>query len=472
MLRPAPSRAALRPPARRAPPGARRRTSLGTLRGALPGRLLSATLRAAALAAGLAAAGCGGGGDGGEAPTAGAADGLTEVQWVKSVMTGLYLYADRVGDPDLSQARTAGQALEALRVVPPDRFSYVEARGAYDGFFDEGRALGLGIGYRIVGDAIVLRFVQPDSPAGRAGLRRGDRIASIDGATAASLVAAGRVAAALGPATAGLALRLAWMRDGTTVEAIVAKDWYTVAPVLESRVIERDGRRIGYVALYTFTEPARQAWTDAIAGLRAAGARSLVVDLRENGGGRLFVAAEVAGSLAPAAAVGDVFATLRYNARNAANDQTIAIAAHMATGSFEQVAWLVSDATCSASESLIAGLRPFRADAVIGTPTCGKPVGFNPQPRGDTVLNAVSFASRNRDGWGDWFDGIAPTCTVGDEPFVAFGDVGDPRLAEALHWLATGTCSAAAAAAIVPKAAAPRAVRQRVTGMASETGLH
>jgi C-terminal processing protease CtpA/Prc len=429
---------------------------------------LRAALRAAALAAGLAAAGCGG--DTGADAGAAAAEGLTEVQWVKSVMTGLYLYADRVGDPDLSQVQTADKALEALRVVPPDRFSYVAARSAFDGFFGEGRALGLGIGYRIVGEAIVLRFVQPDSPAGRAGLRRGDRIASIDGASAASLVAGRQVAAALGPATAGLAVQLAWERDGTTREATLAKDWYTVASVLESRMIERDGRKIGYVALYTFTEPARRAWADAIAGLRAAGAGSLVVDLRENGGGRLLVAAEVAGSLAPAAAVGEVFASLRYNARNAANDQSIPIVAHPASGGFEQVAWLVSDATCSASELLIAGLRPFRADAVIGTATCGKPVGFNPQVRGDIVLSAVSFTSRNRDGWGDWFDGIAPTCKVDDEPFAPFGDVTDPRLAEALHWLATGSCGGAAPA--VPKAAWPRAVRETVTGLALETGLH
>jgi C-terminal processing protease CtpA/Prc len=427
-----------------------------------------AALRGAALALALAVVGCGGGGA--DSSPSAAALAVTEVQWVKSVMTGPYLYADRVVDADLSGARNAADALAALRVQPPDRFSYVEDRGTYDGFFDEGRALGLGIGYRPDGNAVVLRFVQPNSPAHRAGLRRGDRITAIDGEAVESLVEGKRLAAAFGQSTVGLAVQLTWVRAGVTTEATVVKDWYTVAPVLASRIIEQDGARIGYVALYTFTEPTRQAWSEAIDALRKAGATRLVVDLRDNGGGRLLVAAEVAGSLAPVAAIGDVFASLRFNERHAASDRTVAVPSHPAAGGFARVAWLVSDTTCSASESLIAGLRPFRDDAVIGTPTCGKPVGFNAQVRGDTMLSAVSFESRNRDGWGGWLDGIAPTCTVTDEPFVPFGDVADPRLAEALRWLATGRCSEPVTA--VPKSVARRPAREAVTGMASETGLY
>lgn len=450
----------------RAPrPGPSTRVTRGT---ALLGALLAAAL----------AAGCGGGSGGtgdAAAGTASPAD-LTEVGWVRSVMKGIYLYADRVPGADLSGLETASQALEALRVNPPDRFSYVEKRAAYEGFFDEGTSVGLGIGLRIEAGAVVLRFVMPDSPADHAGLRRGDRIVSIDGVDAATLVAAGTVTAALGPSEVGHRVRLAWRRGASIAEAEINKTSYTVAPILASRVIERSGARIGYVALYTFTEAARPAWDATIAALREAGARSLVVDLRENGGGLLYVAADIAGSLAPSSAVGQTFTELRHNAANLASDLSIPVPARAATGAFDQVAWLVSDITCSASESLIAGLRPFRDDPLIGTPTCGKPVGFEPQVRGDVVLSAVSFTGRNRDGLTDWFDGLPPTCTVSAEPYLPFGDEADPRLAEALQRLGSGACSPAvqAAQAAAKSVRTPPSVPARLPasfGLASETGL-
>jgi hypothetical protein len=386
-------------------------------------------------------------------------------------MEDRYLYVDRMPKADLSGLTAAEQALDALRVDPPDRFSYVDARSRYDGFFDEGRALGLGIGLRLLDDTLVLRFVQPDSPAGRAGLARGDRVVAIDGVAIDALVAEGLLEEALGPTEPGVTLRLAVERGNERRELRLTKDWYTVAPILARRTIERDGRRIGYVALYTFTEPTRAAWAETLAVLQTEGVRELVVDLRDNGGGRLFVAAEVAGSLAPPEAVGETFATLVHNARRTRDDMTIAVPAHPSTGAFEKVAWLVSDASCSASEVLVAGLRPFRGDALIGTATCGKPVGFEPQVRDDLVLSAVSFAARNRDGLGDWFDGLAPTCTVSAEPYLPYGDDADPRLAEALRWLESGACSAAPDA----RTAALKSIglqTLRARGLASETGLH
>jgi carboxyl-terminal processing protease len=444
----------------------------GRCRRAPPGAALLGVVLAAVLASGCGSSGGSGDAAGGTAQPA----ELTEVGWVRSVMKSVYLYSDRVPAADLSGLETASQALEALRVNPPDRFSYVEKRTTYDGFFDEGTSVGLGIGLRIEAGAVVLRFVLPGSPADRAGLRRGDRIVSIGGVDIATLVAAGTVTAALGPSEVGLVVRIGWRRDAAVTEADIAKASYTVAPILASRIIERGGARIGYVALYTFTETARPAWDAAIAALREAGARALVVDLRENGGGRLYVAADIAGSLAPRSAVGQTFTELRHNAANLASDLSIPMPARPGTGVFEQVAWLVSDITCSASESLIVGLRPFRDDPLIGTRTCGKPVGFEPQVRGDVVLSAVSFIGRNRDGLSSWFDGLPPTCTVSVEPYLPFGDEADPRLAEALQRLGSGVCSPAAQAA---EAAAksvrpPPSVPARLPaslGLASETGL-
>lgn len=432
----------------------------------------AASLRRLAAALGLATAlvGCGGSpgkeaaAPGDPAPVGAASD----AEWVRSVMSERYLYAERMPAADLSDTTDAARALEALRVNPPDRFSYVERRGRYEGFFDEGRSVGLGIALRIEAQRLRLRLVQPQAPAGRAGLRRGDAVVSIDDVPVAALIAAGTVSDALGPAEAGRVVRLGVERDGARWEVVLEKAEYPLAPVLATRLIERPGGPVGYVALYAFIEPARTAWAEALASLRAAGARLLVVDLRDNGGGRLNVAAEVAGALAPPSAIGQPFTELRHNARRAAEDRTIPVPGHPSAGAFDRVAWLISDATCSASESLIAGLRPYRDDPLIGTPTCGKPVGAEPQARGDLVLSALTFASRNRDGFADWFDGLAPTCAVTDEPYLPLGDDADPRLAEALHRLETGRCGSAAAKSAVRE----RGTTPASSGLTRETGLY
>lgn len=430
---------------------------------------------ATALAAALVtlAAGCGGGGSApapapAPAPSP-AATAATDVDWVRAVMTDLYLYADRVPKADLDGLATAAQALEALRVNPPDRFSYVEDRAAFDAFFDDGRAVGLGIALRLDGDALVLRAVMPDSPAGRAGLQRGDRIVAIDDVDVATLVARGTLSDALGPSRDGWTLRLGRVRDGARTDITLVKGPYTVAPVLAVRTLAAGGTTVGYVALNTFAETARAAWTDALDTLRAQGARHLVVDLRENGGGRLHVAASVAGSLVPPGLEGRTFVSLRHNAARAADDLDVPLPADPAAGAFDRVAWLVSDLSCSASEALIAGLRPWRSSAVVGTTTCGKPVGFDPQTRGTLVLSAVSFAVRDRDGRGDWFDGLRPDCPVGEEPYLPFGDPADPRLARALQWVTTGECGGTGE---TTKAAAPRrGAVPAARGMATLTGL-
>jgi C-terminal processing protease CtpA/Prc len=435
-------------------------------------RRRAAPLRRLAAALGLASAlaGCGGA-PGQETVTpadAAPVDAVSDADWVRSVMTQTYLYAERMPAADLSATTDAARALEALRVNPPDRFSYVERRDRYEAFFDEGRTVGLGIALRIEADRLRLRLVQPQAPAGRAGLRRGDAIVSIDDAPVAGLIAARAVDDAFGPAEAGRIVRLGVERDGVRREVVLEKAEYPLAAVLATRVIERPGGLVGYVALYAFVEPARAAWAEALAALRAAGARRLVVDLRDNGGGRLNVAAEIAAALAPPSAIGQPFTELRHNARRAGDDRTIRVPEQPLAGAFEQVAWLVSDVTCSASESLIVGLRPYRDDPVIGTRTCGKPVGAEPQVRGDLLLSLLTFASRNRDGLTDWFDGLAPTCAVADEPYLPLGDPADPRLAEALRRLETGHCGDTTAKSVEGNGGTAPAS----SGLTRETGLH
>jgi len=105
---------------------------------------------------------------------------------------------------------------------------------------------------------------------------------------------------------------------------------------------------------------------------------------------------------------------------------------------------LTGAGTCSASESIINGLRGAGVTVnQIGTTTCGKPYGFYPQDNCGTTYFAIQFQGVNQLGFGDYADGFAPTCTVADDFNHALGDPAEARLAMALGHRASGSCVAA-----------------------------
>jgi hypothetical protein len=90
---------------------------------------------------------------------------------------------------------------------------------------------------------------------------------------------------------------------------------------------------------------------------------------------------------------------------------------------------------------VINALRPFIPVVVIGGRTYGKPVGQYGIAFCDKLLAPVSFALRNADGHGDFFDGFAPDCPAPDDIDRQLGDPEEGSLKEALTFATTGACS-------------------------------
>jgi hypothetical protein len=103
--------------------------------------------------------------------------------------------------------------------------------------------------------------------------------------------------------------------------------------------------------------------------------------------------------------------------------------------------------SASASEAVINGLRPFIPVTVVGDTTFGKPVGQYGYDFCDKTLYPVAFQVRNSRGEGDYFSGIPVDCAADDDLEHQIGDEGEASLAEALHFVRTGSCSATAATA-------------------------
>ena len=121
----------------------------------------------------------------------------------------------------------------------------------------------------------------------------------------------------------------------------------------------------------------------------------------------------------------------------------------------ERVFVLTSSYTCSASESIINGLRGVGIDVIqIGGNTCGKPYGFYPEDNCGTTYFSIQFRGVNELGFGEYAEGFSATRTLGDPQANLPGcgasddlsrELGDPaegQLQAALTRLNTGACPA------------------------------
>jgi hypothetical protein len=111
--------------------------------------------------------------------------------------------------------------------------------------------------------------------------------------------------------------------------------------------------------------------------------------------------------------------------------------------------------TCSASESIINGLRGVGVQVfLIGSTTCGKPFGFYPQDNCGTTYFSIQFQGVNNMGDGDYPDGFAAQnqtgassiklagCSVADDLLHELGDVNEGRLKAALDFRTSGNDTA------------------------------
>lgn len=414
------------------------------------------------LAAALGLASCGGGGGEDAGPGAGSAECSVRAQqqWLAGYLDDWYFWRSQAPRPDPAQfGDVAGFFRASLYAggdpaFPADRWSGSEPTESYNRFFGEGQTLGYGLavaGLEFAGQAgqpLLLRSVEPLSPAGAAGLQRGDELLSVNGRPGSELLQANEFAV-LSPAAAGEQLRLRVRHaDGSERELSLSAAVYALSPLPQQQVLASPaGQRWGYLQVNSMLNQTLPPLDGIFAGWRSQGLQGVVLDLRYNGGGLVSVGATLASYLAPPGAAGQVYASLRYNERRAAgSNNSFRFSAQPQALAGPRVYVLSGRRTCSASEQLVNGLRGVGVEVVlIGEASCGKPVGSVPAARCGTTYSAVNFESVNARGEGRYWDGLAPSCAVAEDFRQRLGSPAEPLLAAALAHADSGQCPAAAA---------------------------
>jgi len=149
-----------------------------------------------------------------------------------------------------------------------------------------------------------LRVVTPldDTPASRAGIKRGDLIVAVDERETKDLHISRLIRMIMGEPNTKVMLRI--RREGRLkpfdveiirqqIKIATVKGWRRGNDGKWGYMLDRS-RRVGYVRVTQFSDKTTADLRKALKSLRKAGVRSLVLDLRSNPGGRLDSAIEIA----------------------------------------------------------------------------------------------------------------------------------------------------------------------------------
>ena len=396
-----------------------------------------------------------------------------EKSWVRAYIDETYLWFDEIPATVRADSYATPQAyFDALRTPaltasgrPKDRFHFRLDTPAWQALSQSGAAAGYGFEVVVIKTTpprdIRVAYTEAGTPATAAGIDRGAKILFVDGADAINGAAVGVLNAGLYPKDANKTHSFTVL-DVNGIQRTVNLTSQTIVntPVQSVKVIATPSGKTGYLLFNDHVATSEGQLIAAISQLKAAGITDLVIDVRYNGGGYLSIASQLAYMVAtPATTTGTVFERLLFNSKNPfgftpaqASTPFYSVSRGLSTTSgqalpqlgLSRVTLLTGPGTCSASESIINGLRGVNIQVdLIGEATCGKPYGFLPQDNCGTTYFAIQFNGVNDKGIGDYSDGLAPTCQVADDFSRELGDPLEKRLAAALSYRATGICPAA-----------------------------
>jgi len=415
----------------------------------------------------------------------------TEKKWLRAYFDEAYLWRDEVPavNPTLASYSTTDTYVsmdnyfEALKTPAitgtgqrRDRFSFTYPTADWLALSQSGVEAGYGIEWVMASPTpprqIRVAYVEAGSPADLAGVMRGDQISTVDGVSADATDSVGIdvLNAALYPGQTNTSRLFVFTHtDSTTLTRSLTSATISRTPVPIARVVSTPlGTRAGYLLFNDHNAPSESQLIAAIRSFQSQGVQELVLDLRYNGGGYLYIASELATMIAGTTrTAGQAFETLRYSSRRSGENATTGFystscylvgnnctkSEALPTLNLSRVYVLAQSGTCSASESVINGLRGVGVDVVLmGGKTCGKPYGFTAKDNCGVSYFPIEFAGVNAQGFGDYVDGFEPSatgaagtrfvkgCTVTDDLGHALGDTSEAMLATALGHVDRGSC--------------------------------
>jgi carboxyl-terminal processing protease len=273
-------------------------------------------------------------------------------------------------------------------------------------FLTTGEYAGIGAVIMKKGNDICISDPYEGMPAQRADIRAGDIIVEVDGKQTKGMDVS-RVSSMLkGAPNTQIKLKLQRFGEKKLIEKIFLRERIQVNPVAYSAVV---ADKTGYVLLTDFTDKSANELKNAVNEMvHKNGIESLIIDLRNNGGGLVDEAVKIAGYFMPKGT--EVVTTKGKNflAARTYRTPTEPLFPKM------KLTVLVNRGSASASEILAGAIQDIDRGVVIGERTFGKglvqnirPVGYGGHLKITTAkyyipsgrcIQAIDYSHRNEDG--------------------------------------------------------------------------
>jgi len=392
-----------------------------------------------------------------------------------------YLFTDLIPTYDVLKPRTFANndslfaKLTRYSTTPIDHYSFIDKSGTVASQIGQGLAqgdFGIEVWWNSLSDLRIIDVVK-GSPADLLfGIKRGWQITAINGNS--NLTYDGSqvggtstnlnfiYTAVYNSNSAALTFK---KPDGTSVTDNISRAAYSINPITFDTVYTFGARKVGYMVFSSFIDlSVIQTLVDlSFTKFENQNITDLVVDLRYNGGGSVQTSEYFANKIAPKN-VG-TGSTLMYKYLfntnmttgnySAFTKQTKTPYSDMPTYAdlfnyfattnvvtnftkkgnldIQNVVFLVTGSTASASELLINNLTPHMTVSTVGQTTYGKPYAFFPITVGGYDIYAISMKTVNSLNYGDYYNGMTPSVTIQYEDFSKnYGQLDEPFLNAAL----------------------------------------
>ena len=317
-----------------------------------------------------------------------------------------------------------------------DSYSYITSYEAFLQYFEEGSYTGYGFGYKWdEKDTLRLTFVFDESPLKEEGIERGWALTNLNGNT----VTTDNFNQLLGGEENDFTFI---SPDGNeTVNRTFARKEISMNTVLKDTVIEYKGNKVGYLVLKSFIDKTPGELTEAFSHFNDNNIEELIIDLRYNGGGTLSASRFLGEFIINEGDVGETYVEISHNDKKAEENDTSHVfgedSLNISLG-LDRTYFLTTQATASASEALINGLKPTKLDVyTIGEATYGKPVGMYPftDNNNEYAFLPVCFSLKNAAGEANYYEGLQPDpgAELADDFKQPFGSLDDDLLYQALY---------------------------------------
>ena len=235
------------------------------------------------------------------------------------------------------------------------------------------------------GNIVVVKPID-GSPAAAAGIMSGDIIGKVDGKACQGEdinIVSNEI-----KGKEGTTVDLEILRGTQTIDLTITRKTVVIQDVV-SKVLDNN---IGYIQILSFDETSSANFTKAYNDLKSKGVTKLIIDVRDNGGGIVTDATDIAQMFVP-----------RGNTMMITEDKNgkQQVTKSEGTGSNDmKVVLLVNGNSASASEILTAALKDNKAATVVGETTFGKGVMqeiFPIQTGGALKITIQEFKTPNGD---------------------------------------------------------------------------